>query len=88
MKWKTFLHFIVYMTLHCDVATAIPGWRVRRRRVVSVSKGLDREAGHHYSLLGLGQVPGGLLAGDGAGKQAQGLVLLSTVYNSIVFLLS
>ena len=74
------------MPLHCDVATAIPGWRVRRRRVVSVSKGLDREAGHHYSLLGLGQVPGGLLAGDSAGKQ--GLVLLSTVYNSIVFLLS
>ena len=56
--------------------------------MVSVSKGLDREAGHHYSLLGLGQVPGGLLARDGAGKQAQGLVLLSTVYNSIVFLLS
>ena len=74
------------MTLHCDVATGIPGWRVRRRRVVSVSKGLDREAGHHYSLLGLGQVPGGLLTGDGAGKQ--GLVLLSTVYYSIVFLLS
>ena len=38
--------------------------------MVSVSKGLDREAGHHYSLLGQG-----LLAGDGAGKQAQGLVL-------------
>ena len=40
---------------------------------MGVSKGLDREAGHHHGLLGLGQVTGGLLAGDGAGKQ--GLVL-------------
>ena len=40
---------------------------------MGVSKGLDREAGHHHGLLGLGQVAGGLLAGDGAGKQ--GLVL-------------
>ena len=60
-------------TVHCHVATAIPGGRVWRRGVVGVSKGLDREAGHHHGLLGLGQVTGGLLAGDGAGKQ--GLVL-------------